>query len=114
MGKKLFISFLTVLFFITTVGLALAGEKGNPRKGKYIYRNVYKACNQRGEVDSAKPTLSPDSKTQAQWERVFDKKDFEDFGCKEEWDKLTDQEILDVYTYLHEHAADSPSPAKCK
>ena len=114
MGKKFLISMLTVVFLITSVGLVLAGEKGNQRKGKYIYRNVYKACHDRGAVDSAKPAIGPDSKTQAQWTRVFEKKDFEDFGCKEEWDKLTDQELLDVFTYLHDHAADSPSPAKCK
>ncbi len=112
--KKISVGILTIIFIIATMGVVIAGEKGNARKGKYTYRNIYKACHKRGAVDSPKPAISPDSKTQAQWDRVFDKKDFEDFGCMEEWGKLTDEELLDVYTYLHDHAADSPSPAKCK
>ena len=114
MPKKLLISVLTLVFIITSVGFVLAGEKGNQRKGKYIYRNIYKSCNERGEVASAKPAISPDNKTQAQWKRIFEKKEYEEFGCKEEWNKLTEEELLDVFTYLSDHAADSPSPAKCK
>ena len=114
MGKKIIISLLTAVFLFTSVGMVLAGDKGNKRKGKYTYRKIYQACNERGEIESAKPAINPDSKTQAQWTRVFEKKDFEDFGCKEEWDKLSDQDLLDVFTYLHSGAADSPTPAKCK
>ncbi|MDM8538939.1 cytochrome c family protein, partial [Desulfobacterales bacterium HSG17] len=68
----------------------------------------------RGEVDSPKPPVSPDQKTQAQWKIMFDKKDFEEFGCKEEWDALPEKDLLDIFAYLHGHASDSPSPAKCK
>jgi hypothetical protein len=114
MGKKVIISLLTVVFIICSLGAALAGEEGNARKGKYAYRNVYMACHLRGAVDSPKPALSPDSKTQAQWKRIFDEKKFEEFGCKEEWSKLSEQDLLDIHAYLFEHAADSPSPAKCK
>jgi hypothetical protein len=46
---------------------------------------------ERGEVDSAKPPISPDTKTQAQWTRLFDKKDFAEFGCKPEWDALSEK-----------------------
>ena len=52
--------------------------------------------------------------TQAQWTRLFEKKDFEDFGCKPEWEALSEKDLTDIYTYLHDHAADSPTPAKCK
>lgn len=112
--KKLSVSILAVIFIVSFSGLVFAGETGNARKGKYTYRNIYKTCNERGAAASANPAISPDAKTQAQWDRIFEKKDFADFGCKEEWDKLTAEELLDVYTYLHDHAADSPSPAKCK
>ena len=106
---------LTALIFLfSTVGVSLAIEMGNKRKGKYTYRKVYKACMERGEVDSEKPPVSPDEKTQAQWTRTFDKKDFEAFGCQEEWAALSDTDLSDIYTYLHDHAADSPTPAKCK
>lgn len=114
MLKKAIITIMAVVFMITSAGIVLALEKGNERKGKYTYRKVYKQCQERGEVDSAKPPISPDAKTQAQWTRVFDKQKFEDFGCQEEWGKLSEKELMDIYAYLHDHAIDSPSPAKCK
>ncbi|MEE4111321.1 MAG: cytochrome c family protein [Desulfobacteraceae bacterium] len=114
MSKRgLFIA-IALVFLFSTVGVTFAMEKGNDRKGKYTYRKVYKACMERGEVDSAKPPISPDAKTQAQWTRAFEKKDFEEFGCKAEWDALSESDIADIYAYLHDHAADSPTPAKCK
>ena len=114
MGKKLFLTLIAFVFVFTTTGLGFAGEKGNSRKGKYTYRKVYKSCKERGEIDSPKPVLSPDAKTQAQWKRTFDKKDFDQFQCKEEWSKLSDEDLNNIFTYLYDHAADSPSPAKCK
>lgn len=103
-----------LIFLFSTVGVTLAIEKGNKRKGKYTYRKVYKACMERGEVDSEKPPISPDTKTQAEWTRTFENNDLEQFGCQEEWAALSETDISDIYTYLYEHAADSPTPAKCK
>jgi len=114
MFRKAIFLITATLFLFSSVGVALALEKGNKRKGKYTYRKVYKACMQRGEVDSPKPPISPDAKTQAQWTRLFEKKDFEDFGCEPEWGALSQKDLADIYTYLHDHAADSPTPAKCK
>ena len=114
MTKKIILTLLAVVFAFTSVNVCLAAKKGNKRKGKYTYRQVYKACHARGVVDSSKPVLNPDAKTQAQWKRVFDKKKFDIFSCKEEWDKLSEQDLLNIYTYLHAGAADSPTPAKCK
>ena len=112
--KRTMIGALTLLLIFSFTGGVLAAEKGNSRKGKYTYRKVYKSCFERGEVKSQKPPLSPDTKTQAQWTRVFDKNDFDQFGCKEEWSALSEKDLGDIYAYLHDHAADSPSPAKCK
>ncbi|GAB6908313.1 Cytochrome c family protein [Desulfosarcina cetonica] len=114
MFKKGLFSVTVLIFLISAIGTCFALDMGNDRKGKYTYRKVYKACNARGEVDSAKPPISPDAKTQAQWTRAFEKKDFADFGCKAEWDALSADELADIYAYLYSHAADSPSPAKCK
>jgi hypothetical protein len=114
MGKKLFLTLTALVFVFTTAGIGFAAGNGNARKGKYTYRNVYKSCNKRGEIDSPKPLLSPDTKTQAQWKRTFDNKDFDQFKCSDEWSKLSDKDLNDIYTYLYDHAADSPSPAKCK
>lgn len=103
-----------LIFLFSAVGVSFAIERGNKRKGKYTYRKVYKACMQRGEVDSPKPPVSPDTKTQAQWTQTFDGRDFGQFGCQPEWEALSDKQLSDIYTYLHDHASDSPTPAKCK
>ncbi len=105
---------VAMMFVFTSVGASLAMEQGNKRKGKYTYRKVYKSCNQRGEVDSTKPPLNPSDKTQAEWEALFDSGDFTPFGCQDEWTNLSDTEITDIFTYMHAHASDSPTPLKCK
>lgn len=114
MLKNVWISTLALLLLVSFTGLAVAAEQGNKRKGKYTYRKVYKACHARGEVERPKPVLNPDAKTQAQWTRVFEEKSFDEFGCKQEWSQLSETDLSDIYAYLHSHAADSPTPAKCK
>lgn len=114
MLKKVTFTITALIFLATSIGIGFAMERGNKRKGKYTYRKVYKACMERGEVDSPKPHISPDQKTQAEWTVVFDEKDFQAFKCKDEWDNLSEKDLSDIYTYLHDHAADSPTPAKCK
>ncbi len=114
MFKRIIITFLAIFFIFSFVSVGMAGDKGNKRKGKHLYRKVYKSCYDRGAVSSKKPLINPDSKTQAQWNTVFENKDFEQFGCKEEWDQLSEKDLLDIFTYLHSGAYDSPSPAKCQ
>ena len=105
---------LALLVSICFVGTSLAMEKGNKRKGKYTYRKLYKACMSRGEVDSPKPTVNPDAHTQAEWEEIFDNRKFGEFGCKDEWSGVRDEDMVDIFTYLYSHGSDSPTPAKCK
>ncbi|MBF0243318.1 MAG: cytochrome c family protein [Desulfamplus sp.] len=115
MAKKVFISVMAVVLFAVFTAISFAGEPtGNGRKGKYTYRKVYKACMERGEVQSERPIVNPSDKTMEQWKKVFETKDFADFKCSEEWGKLSQEEIEDIYTYLYSGAADSPTPATCK
>ena len=114
MIKKIFLTLMAFVFVLSTVSAGLAVERGNKRKGKYTYRKVYKACFERGEVDSKTPPISPADKTQAEWNTIFESKDFKQFGCEEEWNTLTEKDVSDIYTYMHDHAFDSPTPAKCK
>lgn len=115
MNKKVLSIFLAVMFVLVGTALVFAkAPEGNKRKGKYTYRNVYKSCAERGAVESATPFISPGDKTMAQWERVFETKDYEIFKCSEEFSKLSDEDIQDIYSYLYNFAADSPTPAKCK
>jgi hypothetical protein len=82
MIKKISLTVLALVFVFSTVGVSLALEKGNKRKGKYTYRKVYKACFERGAVESKVPPISPADKTQAEWTSVFESNTFEPFGCK--------------------------------
>ncbi len=114
--KRNFILIITALFFLAATAAAslASGPDGNKRKGKYTYRKVYKSCFERGEMAMKKPFINPSDKTMAQWKRFFDKKDYSEFKCSPEWSELSDAEILDIYSYLYNYAADSPTPAKCK
>jgi hypothetical protein len=114
MRNKIVLIIMAVLLSVSFLGTSLAMEQGNKRKGKYTYRKIYKACMERGEVEAAKPTINPDAHTQAEWETIFDNKGFEEFGCKAEWDAVNDTDLVDIFTYLYQHASDSPTPAKCK
>jgi hypothetical protein len=116
MKRNLTILALAAFFAVAWTAVCFAGgpEGGNERKGKYTYRKIYNSCANRGEVESRSPVINPSDKTMAQWDRIFQKKDFSDFKCRQEWDKLSEQDLLDIYAYLYKHAADSPTPAKCK
>ena len=101
---------LVILFFLTSsVGLTLAGDKGNARKGKYLFRKNCRACHVDG--GSAK-ALSPIDKTQAKWEEIF--KNIDALPCKDKWPKLSEKDMQDMYAQLWGHAFDSPSPEKCQ
>lgn len=112
--KKIVLLLISVAFVFTSAGPSFAAEKGNKRKGKYTYRKIYKTCMERGGVESKKPVVNPDAHTQAEWTDIFEKKDFARFKCEEEWSALSDQQLLDIYAYMHSSAKDSPTPAKCK
>jgi hypothetical protein len=112
--KKILIILLTVMVSISFAGTAFSMEEGNKRKGKYTYRKVFKTCYDRGEVDMPKPSVNPDARTQAEWESIFDSKAFDEFPCQQEWSTLSEKDLTDIFTYLHAHASDSPTPAKCK
>lgn len=114
MIKRTIIILFSFMLAMTFVSVSVAEEPGNKRKGKYTYRKVYKACFERGDVDSKTPPISPADKTMANWQQVFDSKDFAEFGCAQEWANLSEEELLDIYSYLHAHGSDSPTPAKCK
>lgn len=113
MKRNLLIITCTMLAF-GFMFATFASAEGNARKGKYTYRKVYKSCNERGEVSSSKPVLSPDAKTQAQWDRFFENKGYLEMECKQEWSGLSEGDLEDIKAYLKGHAADSPTPAKCK
>ena len=88
-GKKLLGTILTVTLIFSFVCIAFGASQfmkdGNERKGKYMYRKNCRSCHD----GSGAVELSPNSKTQAQWERTFDR--YERLECVEEWNKLQEQ-----------------------
>ena len=116
MLKKMILLSLAASFLLFSAGsvLAIDVEAGNKRKGKYTYRKFYKQCHARGGIETTRPLMNPDAKTQDQWVRTFERQSFDDFKCEEEWSNLSEKDLQDIFAYLHAHAADSPTPAKCK
>jgi len=109
MVKRACIVALITLFLAVSIGVVMAGEKGNARKGKYLFRKTCRTCH---IEDGSAKELSPVSKTQAEWQKVFDS--IGQLECKDEWAKLSEKDTLDIYEHLYGHAFDSPAPAKCK
>ena len=102
---------LILLLTITFAGLSDVAAKGNGRKGKYLFRKSCRSCH----VDGGRAKeLSPISKTQAEWKDAFAEDAYQQLACNEEWANMSDKDLLDIFTYMHDHAFDSPSPAKCK
>ena len=108
MFKKTAGVLIVLVLICSFIGLALAEGTGNPRKGKYLFRKNCRSCH---GADGPATELSPVTKTQAQWEAVFQASD--QLQCTAEWQKLSEKDLGDVYAYLWGHAYDSPSPAKC-
>ncbi|HJW33533.1 MAG TPA: cytochrome c [Holophagaceae bacterium] len=86
-----------------------AGEgKGSDTKGKFYFKKSCKACHVDG--GSAK-ALTPLSKTQGQWKKFFE-------AGKHKGEALTPklgtpEQMLDIKTFLINHASDSPQPETC-
>jgi len=113
MNQRICSIVLIVVFLLTFIGLAMAGGKGNARKGKYLYRKNCRICHKEGATgDKVGKPLSPISKTQAEWQQVFD--NYKELACKAAWEKLSEKDLRDIYAHLWGHAFDSPSPAKCQ
>lgn len=104
-----------LLFFVLAVSVAQAGPRANPKKGKVYYKKHCRVCH---DGSKEAPTLEPITKTMEQWGREFAPKGIVLAACHkrvtdEVGVKLTDQDLLDIQSYLVQHAADSDQPATC-
>ena len=109
MFRKMGTIFIILIFLLTAIGVVMADDQGNARKGKYLFRKNCRTCHVEG--GDAKE-LSPMSKTQAEWQTAFDS--YKQLQCVATWEALSDKDRADMFAYLYGHAFDSPSPAKCK
>ena len=102
MKKLLFI--ITLVAFVAST--ALAADGGNPRKGKHLFKKSCKTCH---DSNGEGGEVTPITKTQKQWDRVFDKQKHE----PEAWTNLSERDLKDIQQFLYDHAADSPQPQTC-
>jgi hypothetical protein len=101
------IAFVIITLLSTFVS---AVEMGNPRKGKYLYRKNCLSCHKFGTENQ----LGPNSKTMDEWKTSFKKEKIQTYPCKSHWKKLSDDDVLDIFSHMYSHASDSPQPASCK
>jgi hypothetical protein len=106
MSRKLMFIAATLLVVVCTVSMAFAMGGGNARKGKFLYRKNCRTCHHGGDA----PDLSPADRTQAEWSATF--ADTATIKCSSDW-TVSEKDLNDIFTYLHDYAKDSPSPAKC-
>lgn len=106
MSRKLMLIAAALLITVFTVSMAFAMGGGNARKGKFLYRKNCRSCHSGGQAAD----LSPADKTQAEWTATFS--DMTKIKCSPDW-TASEKDINDIFTYLHDYAKDSPSPAKC-
>ena len=111
-NKKRLGLLLVLAGVLMSMGIAAAGPEfapdGNGRKGKYLYRKSCRACHDGSQAAS----LSPSSKIQSEWQKSF--AGYESLACKDDWDKQSHTALNDIYSYMYNHAYDSPNPATCK
>jgi len=97
------------------LSLALVGAtRVNPRKGKVFFKKYCRTCHDgSGEITK----LEPITKTMAQWSREFEQGHSVELCLPRVVDQsqkeLTAQDLLDIQSYLVQHAADSDQPATC-
>lgn len=100
---------LVVLMIVAFASSAvLAAEGGNSRKGKYLYKKNCKTCHVSGAEGGE---LTPLSKTQAQWDRFFQKDQHKQKAGV--WEKFSEKDLKDINQFLFDHAVDSDQPETC-
>jgi mono/diheme cytochrome c family protein len=109
---RFIISGLTALAVAALLSAATVNPspKGNDGKGRYYFRQTCKECHTKGAKGGE---ITPLTKTQAQWRTYFVKG--KHAGGSELLTKVMadTQQLLDVQTYLINHAADSLQPETC-
>jgi mono/diheme cytochrome c family protein len=110
MNRKWIFIFFSLIVSLCFLGLSIAGDKiGNSRKGKLLFRKSCRVCHDGGRASE----LGPFKKKIREWDAVFAKDKYKEYQCKTEWEKLSEQDLLDILAYLRAGAADSKVPRGC-
>ncbi len=111
MSKKIqvLISIATALFVAALLHAGTGAPKGNEGKGRYYFRQTCKDCHTKGAKGGE---VTPLTKTQAQWRTYFTKGKHA-VGSEPLTKIMPEVQLLDVQTFLVNHAADSLQPETC-
>jgi hypothetical protein len=110
MNRKWIFIFFLLMVSLCFLGLGIAGDKvGNARKGKLLFRRGCRVCHDGGKASE----LGPYKKKIKEWNAVFAKDKYKEYQCKAEWEKLSEQDIKDILSYLLAGASDSKVPRGC-
>ena len=108
-GKWIILSF-TLIISMCLFSLSIAGDKAaNSRKGKLLFRKNCRICHNGDKATE----LGPYRKKIKEWESIFAKDKYQQYQCKNEWEKLSEQDLRDILAYLQAGAADSKVPRGC-
>jgi cytochrome c5 len=94
---------------IIAVSAALALAGGSENKGKFNFKKTCKPCHTKGTPGGE---VTPLTKTQEQWQRYF-KTGTHNKGTEKLTVVMPAEQLVDVQTFLVNHAADSPQPETC-
>lgn len=94
---------------LSGVAAGAGAARGSETKGRTYFRKTCKDCHVKGAKGGE---ISPLTKTQAQW-RTYLQKGKHANGTEALSKFLDEQQMLDVQTFLINHAADSPQPETC-
>lgn len=104
---------LAAVFLLASTAPRLSAQapaKGSDTKGKFYFKKSCKACHVKGGEGLE---LTPLSKTQGQWKKFFDGGKHGK-GATPLTPKFgTPEQLLDIRTFLINHASDSPQPETC-
>ena len=110
MSRKTILILLTILLSFCFIAAGFAGEKANPRKGKYLFRKNCRVCHKPG---GKAQEMGPYHKKVEEWEGAFSPDKYKEFKCNAEWEKLSEQDLCDLLQYLVDGASDSDVPRGC-
>jgi len=84
-------------------------KEGSEKQGKFLFRSKCKECHWPDEEGG---DVTPVTFTAKQWESFFDR--YKHKRKKDIWhEQFTQEELLDIKTYLMKHASDSEQPETC-
>ncbi len=104
------LQFAGILALAAALPLTAASQrKGNDGKGRYYFRQTCKGCHTKGAKGGE---VTPLTKTMAQW-RIYFQKANHSGGAEPLTKVMPAEQLLDVQTFLTNHAADSLQPETC-